>query len=84
MDLKQPITMADLPIPRNGKVGESIRKLADEIGSSPHAELLQEMIQTIFRSARPAPEMIQVILALADPPPKSSTSVSGSADPPPK
>ena len=51
MELRQPITSPDLLAPRNGKAGELTRKLVEEAGGSPHAELLQEMIQTILRLA---------------------------------
>jgi uncharacterized protein (TIGR00730 family) len=37
--------------PGNGEVGELIHRLVEEAGGSPHAEFLQEMIQTALRLA---------------------------------
>lgn len=51
MELKQETTPPGLFAPRNGKVGELIHNLVEEAGGSPHAEFLQEMVQTVLRLA---------------------------------
>jgi uncharacterized protein (TIGR00730 family) len=51
VELKHEMSAPDILAPRNGKVGELIHSLVEEAGGSPHAEFLQEMIQTILRLA---------------------------------
>lgn len=51
MELKHETSALDIPSPRNGDVGELIQRLVEEVGNSPHAEFLQEMIQMILRLA---------------------------------
>ena len=51
MELKHEMSAPDILAPRNGEVGELIHKLVDGAGGFPHAEFLQEMIQTILRLA---------------------------------
>lgn len=51
VELKQDTTTPGLVTPRNGEVGELIHRLVGEAGGSPHAEFLQEMIQTVLRLA---------------------------------
>ena len=51
MELKQPITDSGLLGHRNGGSGELIHKLVEGVEGSPHAEFLQEMVQTILRLA---------------------------------
>ncbi len=48
MELKQPVILPGMMSPKNGRAGE-LHKLAEEISHSPHAELLQEMVQTILQ-----------------------------------
>ncbi len=49
--MKEQTTSPGLLAPRNGKVDELIHTLLQEAGGSPHAEFLQEMIQTVLRLA---------------------------------
>jgi len=51
VELKHEMSAPDILGPQNGEVGELIHKLVDGAGGSPHAEFLQEMIQTILRLA---------------------------------
>jgi uncharacterized protein (TIGR00730 family) len=51
VELKHEMSAPDILAPRNGEVGELIRRLVEGTGGSPHAEFLQEMIQTILRLA---------------------------------
>ena len=51
MELRHEINAPDMLAPPNGEVGELIRNLVEEAGGSPHAEFLQEMIQTVLRLA---------------------------------
>jgi uncharacterized protein (TIGR00730 family) len=51
VELKNEISAPDTLAPRNGGAGELIQKLVEVAGGSPHAEFLQEMIQTILRLA---------------------------------
>ena len=51
MELKHEMSAPDILAPRNGEIGELVHKLVEEAGGSPHAEFLQEMIQTILRLA---------------------------------
>lgn len=51
MELRQETTPPGVVSSRNGKVGELILKLVEEVGGSPHAEFLQEMVQTVLRLA---------------------------------
>ena len=49
MDRKQIIPNPALPASKNGEVHELIQGLLEAAGGSPHAEFLEEMIQTVLR-----------------------------------
>jgi uncharacterized protein (TIGR00730 family) len=51
VELKNEIGAPALLGPGNGKVDELVQRLVEEAGGSPHAEFLQEMIQTALRLA---------------------------------
>ncbi len=51
MELKHEMTTPELVAPGDGGIGELIHKLVEGVGGSPHAEFLQEMIQTTLRLA---------------------------------
>jgi uncharacterized protein (TIGR00730 family) len=50
-ELKDETNGSNLFAPRNGEVGKLIHRLVQETGGSPHAEFLEEMVQTVLRLA---------------------------------